>query len=111
MVDSNNDELFYQSIVRLIDNVDFRTKLGENLYVTVVHNNSEEQVINKYLDWIKIYKMNQLEKRYIFLILIHIAIGVALFYVPFFLKFIVILFCLGEFIMCLILKIKIMRFY
>jgi glycosyltransferase involved in cell wall biosynthesis len=53
MVESDNDELFYKAIISLLENLELRNKLGEQLYETVVKNNSEQEVIKEYLNWIK----------------------------------------------------------
>lgn len=53
MVESDNDELFYKAIISLLENLELRNKLGEKLYETVVKNNSEQEVIKEYLNWIK----------------------------------------------------------
>ena len=53
MVESDNDELFYKAIIRLLENIELRDKFGEKLYETVVKNNSEQEVIKEYLNWIK----------------------------------------------------------
>ena len=53
IVPSDDDELFYNSLIRLVENPKLRDELGEKLYETVIKNNSEQEVIKKYLNWIK----------------------------------------------------------
>lgn len=52
IVDANDASLFYQKVVRFINESDLRTKMGDSLYQTVIENNSEEAVIASYLNWI-----------------------------------------------------------
>lgn len=53
IVPSNDDELFYKSLVTLIENSTLRDKFGSELYKTIMKNNSESVVIKEYLDWLK----------------------------------------------------------
>ena len=53
IVPSNEEELFYESLVKLIENSDLRDKFGNELYKTIMNNNSERVVIEEYLDWLK----------------------------------------------------------
>ena len=53
IVPSDNDELFYKAIIRLLENSKLRVELGENLYETIIKNNSEQEIIKEYLNWIK----------------------------------------------------------
>lgn len=50
---SDNDELFYKSLIALIENPNVRKQFGEALYQTIAKNNSEDAVIIEYLNWIK----------------------------------------------------------
>lgn len=52
IVPSNQSELFYKSLVLLIENPDLRLKFGQNLYQTILENHSEQAVMNQYLCWI-----------------------------------------------------------
>jgi glycosyltransferase involved in cell wall biosynthesis len=52
-------ENFYLSLVKLIASKDLRSSLGEQLYETLMKNNSEEAVIKAYLNWLK--EMNHAE--------------------------------------------------
>lgn len=53
IVPSENEELFYKSVVLLIKNSDLRFKFGEALHETVMKNNSEQAVLQEYLKWVK----------------------------------------------------------
>ncbi|KAB1156556.1 glycosyltransferase [Flavobacterium luteum] len=53
LVPSENVELFYNSIILLIDNPPIREKLGEELFNTIMKNNSEKGVLDDYLKWLK----------------------------------------------------------
>ena len=53
VVPIKDGEMFYKSLVKLIDNPALRKEFGENLFETVHKNNSEEAVIEQYLNWIK----------------------------------------------------------
>jgi glycosyltransferase involved in cell wall biosynthesis len=52
IVPSNDVGLFYNALEKLIIDSNLRDSLGESLYKTVSENNSENAVINQYLDWI-----------------------------------------------------------
>lgn len=52
IVPVNNAEIFTSYLMNLIEDKDLREKLGTSLYHTILENNSEEFVINKYLNWI-----------------------------------------------------------
>ena len=49
----NDEELFYSSLITLIENPSLRDKFGDELYKTVMNNNSEKAVVEEYLDWLK----------------------------------------------------------
>ena len=54
IVDSNEPDLFYQSLVDLIDNETLRSDFGKALYNTIQANYTAESVIKKYLNWLQI---------------------------------------------------------
>ena len=45
-------ENFYNSLVKLIENEELRINFGNKLYKTILKNNSEQGVLDKFLDWI-----------------------------------------------------------
>ncbi|MFT5963696.1 MAG: glycosyltransferase involved in cell wall biosynthesis [Flavobacterium sp.] len=53
LVVAQKEELFYDSLVELIDNNALRIVFGKELYKTVSQNFSEKLVINKYLNWLR----------------------------------------------------------
>lgn len=53
LVETNSTQLFYDSIVNLIDNKNLYTEFGKALRKTISINYSEEAVINQYLKWLK----------------------------------------------------------
>ena len=53
MVASGDAEGFTQALRTLIGNPEMRTQYGDALYDTVRRNNSEEAVIEKYLNWLR----------------------------------------------------------
>jgi glycosyltransferase involved in cell wall biosynthesis len=53
LVSSQNPELFYESLVKLIDDDTLRIVFGKKLYKTVSENFSESVVVNKYLNWLQ----------------------------------------------------------
>ena len=52
MVDVNDVDLFHQNLLKFINDEDLRVRLGNSLYQTIIDNNSEEGVINNYLNWV-----------------------------------------------------------
>ncbi|PZX92440.1 glycosyltransferase [Flavobacterium aquariorum] len=54
IVDSDEPDLFYLSVVDLIANVTLRSDFGKALYDTVQANYTAESVMEKYLNWLKI---------------------------------------------------------
>ena len=48
----NDAELFYQRLLKFINEDDLRIQMGNSLYQTVLENNSEEGVITNYLNWV-----------------------------------------------------------
>jgi glycosyltransferase involved in cell wall biosynthesis len=52
IVPSDDSELFYNSLVKLIENADLRIKFGQNLYQSIQDNHSEKAVMKQYLQWI-----------------------------------------------------------
>ena len=53
LVPSENDDLFYDSIISLIKNPQIREQLGVALFNTIMKNNSEELVLDNYFKWLK----------------------------------------------------------
>ena len=53
IVNVQQTELFYNSLVKLITNEDLRIKLGKGLHDKVVENNSDKAVIKQYLNWLQ----------------------------------------------------------
>lgn len=53
IVNSNDVENFYQKILKFIEEEDLCIQMGNALYQTVLENNSEEGVVNIYLNWLK----------------------------------------------------------
>lgn len=45
-------DLFYQSLLKLIEQEDLRIQMGNSLYQTIVENHSEDSVIANYLSWV-----------------------------------------------------------
>jgi glycosyltransferase involved in cell wall biosynthesis len=54
IVDSNEPDLFCQSLVDLIDNEKLRSDFGNALYDTIQTDYTSESVIKKYLNWLQI---------------------------------------------------------
>jgi glycosyltransferase involved in cell wall biosynthesis len=54
MVDSNEPNLFYESLVNLITDETLRTNFGKALYDTIQADYAAEIVIKKYLNWLQI---------------------------------------------------------
>jgi glycosyltransferase involved in cell wall biosynthesis len=52
MVETGNTELFYDSLVKLIENEILQDDLGKALQQTIVDNYSEQTVIKQYLAWL-----------------------------------------------------------
>ncbi|MDR6846435.1 glycosyltransferase family 4 protein [Flavobacterium granuli] len=53
IVDSNETELFYESLVDLIDHEAVRSDFGSKLYDTIQADYTAESVIEKYLNWMR----------------------------------------------------------
>lgn len=53
LVETNSAELFYDSIINLIDNENLQADFGKALRKTIATHYSEEAVINQYLKWLK----------------------------------------------------------
>lgn len=54
VVDSNESDLFYQSVVDLITNEKLRSDFGKALYETIQKDYTAESVMKKYLNWLQI---------------------------------------------------------
>jgi glycosyltransferase involved in cell wall biosynthesis len=53
LINSRNSDLFYNSIVELIDDDSLKIEFGNELYKTVIENFSETVVIKNYLNWVQ----------------------------------------------------------
>ncbi|REG98290.1 glycosyltransferase [Flavobacterium aquicola] len=53
IVDADREDLFYQSLVNLIENEILRTDFGTALYNTIQTDYTAESIIKKYLNWIQ----------------------------------------------------------
>ncbi|WP_395044929.1 glycosyltransferase [Flavobacterium sp.] len=53
VVSKNDENEFNNSLIKLINDIDLRRKLGNSLYNTIIENHSEKVIIKNYLDWIK----------------------------------------------------------
>jgi glycosyltransferase involved in cell wall biosynthesis len=54
VVEADDADLFYQKLLKFINEDNLRTKMGNSLYQTVTENNSEEGVISAYLNWLSL---------------------------------------------------------
>ena len=52
IVPSEKETLFYEAIVRLIENPELRVNFGNNLKHTILENHSQNAIIVKYLEWL-----------------------------------------------------------
>lgn len=53
MVETDNAQLFYDSVVKLIENDTLRSDFGKALHETIINNYSETTVLHQYLDWLE----------------------------------------------------------
>lgn len=53
LVTSENVDLFYDSVILLIENPQIREQLGTALFNTIMKNNSQEVVLDAYFKWLK----------------------------------------------------------
>lgn len=53
LIDVKKDELFYKSIIELIEKEMLRTNFGEALYKSIFENYSEEKVMKRYINWLQ----------------------------------------------------------
>ena len=53
ILDSNEPNLFYQSLVNLVENETLRADFGNALFNTVQSEYTAESVIKKYLNWLQ----------------------------------------------------------
>jgi glycosyltransferase involved in cell wall biosynthesis len=53
LVPSNDEKLFYEALVSLIEDQTKRNDFGIALYQTILEHHSENSVISKYINWIK----------------------------------------------------------
>ncbi|WP_162126215.1 glycosyltransferase [Flavobacterium phycosphaerae] len=53
IVDRKDTEAFYLHLLKVMNNGELRTAMGEALFRTINENNSEEAVVEKYLNWLK----------------------------------------------------------
>lgn len=52
IVPPNEVELFLEFLIKLIENSNLRSEMGNALYKTIYQNHSQESVINQYLNWL-----------------------------------------------------------
>lgn len=52
LVDSNQEAVFYQCLVNLIENKELRSQFGKALYKTIQSDYTAENVLEKYLNWL-----------------------------------------------------------
>jgi glycosyltransferase involved in cell wall biosynthesis len=50
---ANQEQLFYEAVMKLIENDTMRMEFGKTLCETISENYSEEAVLKKYLDWLQ----------------------------------------------------------
>lgn len=53
LIDVQKEELFYQSIIELIEKVMLRNNFGEALYKTIFENYSEKKITKQYIIWLQ----------------------------------------------------------
>lgn len=53
IVEADESQLFYDSVVKLIENNTLQADFGKALQHTIINNYSEKAVIHQYLDWLK----------------------------------------------------------
>lgn len=53
IVDSNNSDLFYNAILKLVEDKKLRLEFGNALYSTIQGNYTAESVLKKYLNWLQ----------------------------------------------------------
>lgn len=53
LVPTNNSELFYDELLKLIENKSLRVNMGQKLFEAISIKNDELTVINQYINWIK----------------------------------------------------------
>ena len=53
LVNSKDSTEFFNSLVKLIEHEELRIKFGNNLYKTIIENNSQDAIITTYLKWLK----------------------------------------------------------
>ncbi len=53
MVEVNNTDLFYESLVRLVESASLQSEFGKALHQTIVEQYSEESVLGQYLNWLE----------------------------------------------------------
>lgn len=56
IVPRGNTQQFCNALIQLIENKEFRNQLATQLYQTIQENNSEQAVLDQYLNWIKTLK-------------------------------------------------------
>lgn len=52
-IPSESDELFYESLITLIEKPALRVNFGNAFYRTIVNNNSESAIIREYINWLQ----------------------------------------------------------
>jgi glycosyltransferase involved in cell wall biosynthesis len=53
LVNVNQEQLFYDTLIQLMESDALRIDFGNAFYNTIVENYSEEMVLKKYLDWLQ----------------------------------------------------------
>jgi len=53
IVDTDESQLFYDSLVKLMENDILRANFGKALQMTIINNYSEKTLMHQYLDWLK----------------------------------------------------------
>ncbi len=52
LVDANDVDLFYEKLIKYIQEEDLRVQMGNSLYQTIIKNHSEKGIITNYLNWV-----------------------------------------------------------
>lgn len=52
LVDVNDVDLFYEKLIKYIQDEDLRVQMGNSLYQTTIKNHSEKGIVTNYLNWL-----------------------------------------------------------
>jgi len=52
LVDVNDVDLFYEKLIKYIQDEDLRVQMGNSLYQTTIKNHSEKGIVTNYLNWV-----------------------------------------------------------